>query len=57
MIFYPIHRKELFELDADAGGKILLQIQVNVLFEGKGLFKRLTLVNPNSFPSLYQTVN
>ena len=52
-----MHRKELFELDANAGGKILLQIQVNVLFEGKGLFKRLTLVNLNSFPSLYKTVN
>ena len=30
-----MHRKELFELDANAGGEILLQIQVNVLFEGK----------------------
>ena len=29
-------RKELFELDANAGGKIHLQIQVNVLFGGKG---------------------
>ena len=29
-------RKELFELDANAGGKIYLQIQVNVLFGGKG---------------------
>ena len=29
-------QKELFELDANAGEKILPQIQVNVLFEGKG---------------------
>ena len=29
-------QKELFELDANAEGKIHLQIQVNVLFEAKG---------------------
>ena len=32
-------RKELFELDGKAGGKIHLQTQVNVLFEGEGKLK------------------
>ena len=32
-------RMELFELDTNAGGKILLQTQVNVPFEGEGKLK------------------